>query len=162
MTTRAIVASIVAAVAIVGTAGVASVAREPRGTGICVSAAGRGCPMMGPVMMSPAVQGGRSPAPESVGPSPDSPHQAQPGPGSAEVGRQVYLARCTACHSPDPGRNGPVGPAVKGATLDLVRARVLRAAYPSSYVPKRPTRIMPPQPDLAPWIADLAAFLGKP
>jgi mono/diheme cytochrome c family protein len=162
MTTRAMVGSIVGAVAMVGMAAVAGVAREPSASRICESAAGRGCPMMGPVMMPPAVQGGRSTAPDSVGSSPDSPHQAQPGPGSAALGRQVYLARCTACHSADPGRNGPVGPAVKGAPLDLVRARVLRAAYPPGYVPKRPTRIMPPQPDLAPWIADLAAFLRTP
>jgi mono/diheme cytochrome c family protein len=77
----------------------------------------------------------------------------------AERGRRIYLARCTACHSADPALAGPVGPAVKGSAIDLVRARVLRAAYPPGYVPKRPTRIMPAQPDLAPWIADLAAFL---
>jgi hypothetical protein len=55
-----------------------------------------------------------------------------------------------------------VGPAVKGAAIDLIRARVLRAAYPPGYVPKRPTWIMPAQPDLAPWIVDLAAFLQTP
>jgi mono/diheme cytochrome c family protein len=45
--------------------------------------------------------------------------------GDAELGRRVYLARCTACHNPDPSRDGRVGPAVKGAPLELVRTRVL-------------------------------------
>lgn len=79
--------------------------------------------------------------------------------GNAELGRQVYLARCTACHNADPSRDGRVGPAVKGAPLELVRTRVLWATYPSGYAPKRATRIMPPQPDLAPRISDLAAYL---
>lgn len=119
----------------------------------------RGCPMMGSTMTLPADPGARPAAPDDVGSSPEPRRQAQPGPGSAERGRRVYLARCTACHSADPGRNGPVGPAVKGAPIDLVRARVLWAAYPAGYLPKRPTRIMPAQPDLAPLIIDLAAFL---
>jgi mono/diheme cytochrome c family protein len=94
-----------------------------------------------------------------LAPSPELRRQAQAGSGDAERGRHVYFARCAACHNVDPTRNGPVGPAVKGAPIDLVRARVLWAAYPSGYVPKRRTRIMPAQPDLLPWIADLAAFL---
>jgi len=81
------------------------------------------------------------------------------GAGSADLGRQVYLARCTACHNPDPSKDGRVGPAVKGSTLELVRTRVLWAAYPQGYSPKRRTRIMPPQPDLVSRIADLAAYL---
>jgi mono/diheme cytochrome c family protein len=79
--------------------------------------------------------------------------------GDAELGRRVYLARCTACHNADPSRDGQVGPAVKGAPLELVRTRVLWAAYPSGYAPKRGTRIMPPQPELVSRINDLAAYL---
>ena len=82
--------------------------------------------------------------------------------GNAELGRRVYLARCTACHNADPSRDGRVGPAVKGASLELVRTRVLWAAYPPGYAPKRGTRIMPPQPDLASRIGDLAAYLRAP
>ena len=80
-------------------------------------------------------------------------------PGNAELGRRVYLARCTACHNADPSRDGRVGPAIKGAPLELVRTRVLWAAYPPGYAPKRGTRIMPPQPDLVSRIGDLAAYL---
>jgi mono/diheme cytochrome c family protein len=79
--------------------------------------------------------------------------------GNAELGRRVYLARCTACHNADPSRDGQVGPAIKGAPLELVRTRVLWAAYPPGYAPKRGTRIMPPQPDLVSRINDLAAYL---
>ncbi len=55
---------------------------------------------------------------------------------SAERGRQVYLAQCTACH-----------------------AKVLHGAYPPGYTPKRPTKVMVPLPAVAPEIAALADFL---
>jgi mono/diheme cytochrome c family protein len=152
------VSGLVVAVALVGGMASAGAAREPGASGMCESGAARGCPMMQSPVAPPVGPWARPAAPGDVGPSPESPGQ-EPPPGTAERGRRVYLARCTACHSPDPGRSGPVGPAVQGSSMDLVRARVLRAAYPPGYVPKRPTRIMPPQPDLAPWIADLAAFL---
>ncbi len=77
----------------------------------------------------------------------------------AERGRQVYLAQCTACHASDPAQPGPVGPPIKGASRDLLEAKVLRGAYPPGYRPQRPTRIMPPQPQVAAEIAALAAYL---
>ena len=74
-------------------------------------------------------------------------------------GRRVYLANCSSCHSPDPSRPGPLGPAIQGSSRELIEARVLRAGYPSSYRPKRTSRLMPAQPHLAARIDDLAAFL---
>jgi mono/diheme cytochrome c family protein len=74
-------------------------------------------------------------------------------------GRQVYLAQCTICHNSDPSKNGPLGPAIKGASRELIEARVLRAAYPPGYKPKRGTAVMQPMPQLASAIDDLAAFL---
>ena len=79
--------------------------------------------------------------------------------GSAEKGKQVWLGQCIACHNPDPTKDGPLGPAVKGASRALVEARVVRGEYPAGYTPKRPTKVMPPRPDLAPSVADLAAYL---
>jgi len=79
--------------------------------------------------------------------------------GDAAKGRQVYLGQCVACHNRDPGKDGPLGPAVKGSSRDLVEARVLRAEYPPGYKPKRESRVMPPRPDLAPSVPDLAVFL---
>ena len=88
--------------------------------------------------------------------------QAGPAPaggGDSEVGRQVYLAQCTTCHGSDPSQRGPVGPPVKGASKELLEARVLRAAYPPGYAPKQNSTVMQPMPHLAANIGDLAAYL---
>lgn len=77
----------------------------------------------------------------------------------AERGRQVYLAQCIACHNPDPAKDGPLGPPVKGVSRELLEAKVLKGTYPPGYVPKRRTTIMPPQPALAGDIPNLTAFL---
>ena len=76
-----------------------------------------------------------------------------------ERGRQIYLGQCTQCHAVDPSQAGPVGPAVKGSSRELLEAKVLKGSYPPGYKPKRPTSVMPPQPALAPEIPALAAFL---
>jgi len=79
----------------------------------------------------------------------------------AERGRQVYLGQCTTCHSPDPSKAGPVGPPVKGASRELLEAKILRGDYPPGYTPKRPTKIMPPMPAVAPDLPALADFLAS-
>jgi len=78
---------------------------------------------------------------------------------AAERGRQLYLAQCTACHAPDPAQAGPLGPPVKGASRELLEAKILRGTYPPGYTPKRTTSLMPPQPAVAPDIAALAEYL---
>jgi mono/diheme cytochrome c family protein len=78
---------------------------------------------------------------------------------AAERGRQIYLAQCIACHNTDPSLPGAVGPEIRGSSRELLEAKVVRGTYPPGYTPKRPTKIMPPQPGLAPDIPDLAAFL---
>lgn len=77
----------------------------------------------------------------------------------ADRGRQIYFSQCTTCHGPDPSANGPVGPAIKGASKDLLEAKVVKGAYPPGYKPKRPTQVMPPQPQLAQDVPALAEFL---
>jgi mono/diheme cytochrome c family protein len=77
----------------------------------------------------------------------------------AERGRQVYLSQCTACHATDPAAPGAVGPEVKGSSRELLEAKILRGAYPPGYKPKRPTSVMPPQPQVAADIPALAAYL---
>jgi mono/diheme cytochrome c family protein len=77
----------------------------------------------------------------------------------ASRGRQIYLGQCIQCHNANPASAGPVGPAVKGASRELLEAKVLRGEYPTGYTPKRPTKVMPPQPNLAPDIPALAAYL---
>jgi mono/diheme cytochrome c family protein len=74
-------------------------------------------------------------------------------------GRAVYLSQCTACHASDPALPGPVGPPLRGASRELLEAKVLHGTYPAGYTPKRPTAVMTPLPQLASSIDDLAAFL---
>jgi mono/diheme cytochrome c family protein len=78
---------------------------------------------------------------------------------AAERGRQIYLAQCIACHNTDPALPGAVGPDLRGSSRELLEAKIARGTYPPGYTPKRPTKIMPPQPGLAPDIPDVAAFL---
>ena len=84
------------------------------------------------------------------------------GPAGGEAaarGRNIYLTQCIACHASDPSQAGPVGPPVKGSSLELLETKVVRGAYPSGYMPKRNTALMTPMPQLAASIPDLAAFL---
>jgi mono/diheme cytochrome c family protein len=80
--------------------------------------------------------------------------------GDPNRGRAVYLANCAACHNPDPSKDGSLGPAIKGASRELIEARVLRGTYPPGYTPKRKTTAMPAQPYLEKSIPDLVAFLA--
>jgi len=79
----------------------------------------------------------------------------------AQRGRGVYLANCVACHSNNPSRDGPLGPAIRGASEELLRARVLSSSYPPNYRPKRPTKIMPQFPFLKDEIPALTAYLNN-
>ena len=74
-------------------------------------------------------------------------------------GRAVYIANCVACHHNDPSKDGPIGPANKGSSRELIEARVLTTSYPPGYKPKRPTQIMPQFPFLKDEIPYLAAYL---
>jgi mono/diheme cytochrome c family protein len=76
-----------------------------------------------------------------------------------ERGRQVYMSQCTQCHAIDPAQAGAVGPAVKGASKALLEAKLLHGDYPPGYAPKRPTKVMPPMPALAPDLGALVAYL---
>jgi mono/diheme cytochrome c family protein len=94
----------------------------------------------------------------ACGESPSS----RPGPatgGNPDLGRQVYLGQCASCHASDPGQRGPVGPAVKGSSRELLEARLLRGTYPPGYTPKQATTVMQPMPHLAANLDDLAAYL---
>ncbi|MDH3446176.1 MAG: cytochrome c [Deltaproteobacteria bacterium] len=76
-----------------------------------------------------------------------------------ERGRAIYLANCVACHNNDPSKDGPIGPALKGSSKELVEWRVLRTEYPPGYQPKRNTKVMPTFPFLKSQIPYLAAYL---
>src|ERR1041384_7837495 len=74
-------------------------------------------------------------------------------------GRAVYVANCVACHNNDPSKDGPIGPAIKGSSRELIETRVLSTSYPPNYKPKRPTKVMPQFPFLKDEIPYLAAYL---
>ena len=74
-------------------------------------------------------------------------------------GRAVFIANCVACHNNDPSKDGPIGPAIKGSSEELLEARVLSTAYPPGYQPKRPTKVMPQFPFLKSEIPYLATYL---
>jgi mono/diheme cytochrome c family protein len=76
-----------------------------------------------------------------------------------ERGRAVYVANCVACHNNDPAKDGPLGPALKGSSQELLESRVLRTEYPPGYKPKRDTKVMPTFPFLKTEIPYLATYL---
>ncbi len=63
-------------------------------------------------------------------------------PEGAALGQALYRTHCISCHNLDPAKDGVLGPAVRGSSFELVRARVLEGSYPSGYTPKRATRTM--------------------
>ncbi len=77
-------------------------------------------------------------------------------------GRRIYIATCILCHNVDPSKPGSQGPAVKGSSVELLEAKVLRKTYPPGYKPQRTTRAMPTYPQVRKRIPDIAAFLAQP
>jgi mono/diheme cytochrome c family protein len=78
----------------------------------------------------------------------------------AERGKSIYMSNCIACHNVDPSKDGSVGPAIAGSSTELVEARVMKAAYPEGYKPKRDTRVMVALPHLQKEIPALGAYLS--
>lgn len=78
-----------------------------------------------------------------------------------KAGRGAYNANCIACHGVDPTRDGALGPAVAGSSLELLTARIMRSEYPEGYAPKRPSRLMVPLPHLEERLPELAAYLNS-
>ena len=79
----------------------------------------------------------------------------------AAQGKRVYQNVCIACHHGDPNEDGSLGPAVAGASAELLEARVVRGEYPPGYTPKRPGEVMPRFEYLADQIPALAAYLAE-
>jgi mono/diheme cytochrome c family protein len=106
-----------------------SEAKGPGGFWKADEVAGPGCFMMGPSRRGAVVREARPAMVERGTPSGEPGSSTGSRSGNAELGRRVYLARCRACHNADPSGDGQVGPAVKGAPLELVRTRVLWARH---------------------------------
>ena len=91
----------------------------------------------------------------------DKGSQAVKGP-DPDRGRRLYIATCIICHNIDPSKKGSQGPAVKGASVELLEAKVLHKRYPPDYKPLRTTHAMPTYPQLRKRIPDIAAYLAQP
>ena len=78
------------------------------------------------------------------------------------AGKGVYLANCIACHNSNPAVDGALGPGIKGSSLELLQARVLRGEYPPGYTPKRTTKIMVKLPLMEEDVQALHAYLNAP
>lgn len=79
----------------------------------------------------------------------------------AARGKTVYVTVCIACHNADPHKAGSIGPAVFGASQELLEARILNASYPPGYKPQRETHTMPAFPQFKADIPALHAYLNK-
>ncbi len=84
-------------------------------------------------------------------------------------GLRTYQNVCIACHNADPAQEGTLGPAIAGASEELLRAKVLRGEYPPGHRPKWPASAAMPQfayleeriPDLVAYLASAAAPAPK-
>jgi mono/diheme cytochrome c family protein len=77
-------------------------------------------------------------------------------------GKGLFFAHCIACHNANPAVDGTLGPAIKGSSLELLKARVLHGEYPPGYTPKRESRIMQKLPLTEQDVEALHAFLTAP
>jgi mono/diheme cytochrome c family protein len=76
-------------------------------------------------------------------------------------GEKIYRNICLVCHNADPNQPGSAGPAIAGASRELLEARLLRGEYPAGYTPQRSTQQMPRFEFLEPNIDDIAAYLAS-
>jgi mono/diheme cytochrome c family protein len=88
--------------------------------------------------------------------------EASGGDSDVATGRAIFMSHCIACHNADPSRDGSLGPAIKGSSLELVQARVMRGEYPPGYTPKRASHIMVKLPLTEEDVAKVHKFLNAP
>ncbi len=77
-----------------------------------------------------------------------------------ERGRRVYGSSCASCHNANPKIDGILGPAIFGATKELLERKVIHGDYPPGVAPKRSTKAMQPLPWLRNDLPALHAFLN--
>ena len=80
---------------------------------------------------------------------------------AAARGAKIYRNICLVCHNADPNQAGALGPAIAGASRELLQAKVLRGEYPAGYTPQRNTKQMPQFNYLESNLDDIAAFLAS-
>ena len=61
----------------------------------------------------------------------------------ADVGKVLFITKCTQCHNTDPSKTGAVGPDIADSSFELIKLKTQQRKYPTGYRPKRKTLIMP-------------------
>ena len=77
-----------------------------------------------------------------------------------KTGQRIYSTQCVSCHGPDPKKDGALGPAIFGSSLELIKTRIEGTEYPAGYTPKRTTKVMQPMPHLKGEIENIHKFLN--
>jgi mono/diheme cytochrome c family protein len=80
----------------------------------------------------------------------------------AKEGQRLYAVHCTSCHAPDPKKDGALGPAIWGSSVELLERKLVHGDYPPGYPPKRPSKVMVVLPFLKDQIPNLHAYLNTP
>jgi mono/diheme cytochrome c family protein len=76
-------------------------------------------------------------------------------------GKLVYISNCISCHNANPQLNGALGPALAGASLELLQLKVVHGTYPKGYTPLRSSMQMPVFPHLEKDIEALHKYLNQ-
>lgn len=61
----------------------------------------------------------------------------------ADEGQIIYKTVCSKCHNVNPTKQGSIGPELFTTPKEVFKTKVITGTYPTSYTPKRKTRIMP-------------------
>ena len=79
-----------------------------------------------------------APAPGPTGRVSPGAEKRQPAQDESLVarGKRAYMSNCIACHNTNPGLDGGLGPAVSGASRELLEARIRGTKYRKT-IPKR-------------------------
>lgn len=75
-------------------------------------------------------------------------------------GQLVYVTNCLSCHNSDPTKPGSLGPDIAGTSIEILTIKIKGLPFPSTYVPKRTTHMMPALPFVEKDIPAIHAYLS--
>ena len=66
----------------------------------------------------------------------------------ANEGKRIYVSNCVRCHNINATKPGIIGPELFTTPIEVFRTKVPTGTYPSGYISKRRTKVMPKFPHL--------------